>query len=205
MKEAEELFEEDDSYGEEIKLPLFSSEEEQEIEEAINEYEEKRERARQHPVTQTAEKYGDEVYDWFQKKKDLIVRHHDPETGVFHVTSPGIEDIKTLEKLTDSVDVIMWYHFQMPIKLKRAFTSLYEEQEEPEFFEGLTKDSDGSAHVALMGINRSLTTWIILLRMLPSETDFIKTMIRILMWLKIEVEKEFPGALHFQWPPEYDQ
>ncbi|HHJ10940.1 MAG TPA: hypothetical protein ENK25_08620 [Bacteroidetes bacterium] len=202
MDEAEDLIDDSVLPEEKTPFPLFEQEEDkEELEDAMAEYEEKRRRAKQHPVSKVAEQYGENAYRWFEDRKQTVKQHYDPETKFLRVSYPGITDKKLLQKISSAVEVIMWYHFQLPIKVRRAFTSLYEEQDDPELYKGIQKDSDGSASVALMGIDRSLGAWNYLLHHLKPEKESIHPMIRALMWLKVEVEKEFPGALNFQWPP----
>jgi hypothetical protein len=204
MEEAEELFDELDLPEDKSPFPLFEQwEEDEEIEEAMREHEEFRQKAAQQPVTKAASKYSDDAYQWFEARKEVVKQHFNPETKDFKITYPGITDKDVLQKLTDAAEIILWYEFQMSIKVKRAFTSLYEEQADPELYKGIQKDSDGSARVALMGIDRSVAAWIYFFHHLPEEKESIQPMIRLLMWLKMEMEKEFTDAMNFQWPPDY--
>jgi hypothetical protein len=83
--------------------------------------------------------------------------------------------------------------------------SSYEEEEDHDLFDGFQKDSEGSAMVALKGIDSSIGAWGYLLGKLFSERETIKPIIRMLLWLKMEVEKEFPNAKGFQWPPKLEE
>ena len=105
-----------------------------------------------------------------------------------------------MKQLYESAEVILWYHIQIWIKIRQALSSYYEEEEEGDFFEGFPKDSEGSAMVALKGIDRSIGAWSNLLGKLVSEKATIKLIIRMLLWLKMEVEKMFPNAKDFDWP-----
>ena len=100
------------------------------------------------------------------------------------------------------MEVVQWYHIQIWIKINRALSSSYEEHEDGDMFEGFPKDSDGSAMVALKGIDSSIGAWGYLLDKLIPERETIKPMIRMLLWLSFEVEKEFPNAKDFVWPPK---
>ena len=202
MEEAEDLFDKSVISYENDPSPMFEQwEDEEEIEDAMNEYEEFRKKASQHPVTKAASKYSFDAHNWFENRKDVVKQHYNPETKVLKITYPGITDREVLQKLSNAAEVILWYEFQMSIKVKRALTSLYEEQAEPEFFEGMQKDSDGSARVAVIGINRSLAAWNYYFHHLQEEKESIRPIIRLLMWLKMEIEKEFPNAMNFMWPP----
>ncbi len=73
-----------------------------------------------------------------------------------------------------------------------------------DFLEGFPKDSEGSAMVVLMGVDRSIGAWNYIRNKLTSEKEIIQPMIRMLLWLRMEVEKEFPNAKDFVWPPEME-
>jgi hypothetical protein len=62
------------------------------------------------------------------------------------------------------------------------------------------KDSDGSAKVSLIGIDRSLASWGILLQHFPEEENTILDMLAHLEKLRKSVEKEFPDARSFKRP-----
>ncbi len=61
-----------------------------------------------------------------------------------------------LKQLTESVEVILWYHIQIYVKINRALTSKYEEADDGDLWDDFPKDSDGSAKVALQGIDSSI-------------------------------------------------
>ncbi len=103
------------------------------------------------------------------------------------------------------MEVILWYQIQLGIKIVRALNSFYEEEEDGDFFEGYPKDSEGSARVALMGIDSSIGAWNNIRGKLPTEKESIIPIIRMLVWLKMEVEKEFPNTKDFVWPPKLEE
>ena len=60
--------------------------------------------------------------------------------------------------------------------------------------------ADGSAKVALIGIDRSLAAWSELLRQLPDEEDRILSLLAALSRLSRDVEAAFHGARAFVRP-----
>ncbi|MCK5470856.1 MAG: hypothetical protein KAI99_20175, partial [Cyclobacteriaceae bacterium] len=62
------------------------------------------------------------------------------------------------------------------------------------------KDSDGSAKVALIGIDRSISAWNILLSFFPEQKKQIITIIMLLENTQKNVENRFPGARGFVRP-----
>ena len=180
----------------------FDDWDDEDVEEAMKEHKEKHEKAENQKISKVALKYENAAHKWLEDKKDILKQDYDPDTKDFNVSYPGITDEKELKQLTDSVDVILWYHIQIWIKTVRAYSSSYEEKENPKMFKGFPKDSDGSALVVLKGIDSSIGAWNYLNKKLIPETETIKPIIRMLLWLRMEVEKEFPKARGFVWPPK---
>ena len=180
-------------------------EDDEDAEEAMKEHKEKQAKAKNQEMSKVALKYEKTVHKWFEERKDILKQEYNPETEDFDVSYPGITDKLELKQFAESVEVVQWYHIQIWIKINRALSSSYEEQEDGDMFEGFPKDSDGSAMVVLMGIDSSIGAWNYLLGKLTKERETIKPMIRMLLWLRMEVEKEFPNAKDFVWPPQSEE
>ena len=180
-------------------------EDDEDVEEAMKDHEEKREKAKKQPMSKVAVKYEKAARKWFEERKNILKQEFNPETKDFKVTWPGIVDAQILSGLTESVEVILWYQIQLGIKIKRALSSSYEEEEDGDMFEGFPKDSEGSAMVALTGIDSSIGAWNYLRGKLTPERETIIPIIRMLLWLKMDVEKEFPNVKDFVWPPKLEE
>jgi len=206
IEEAAELIDEEVPLLKNDESPLFGQwEDDEDAEEAMKEHEEKRAKAENQDMSKVALQYEKAVHKWFEERKDALKQDYNSDTKDFSVSYPGIDDKQELKQLTESVEVILWYHIQIWIKLNRALSSSYEEEEDRELFDGFPKDSDGSAMVAINGINSSIGAWSYLRGKLLSERETIKPIIRMLLWLKMEVEKEFPNAKDFEWPPKLEE
>jgi hypothetical protein len=72
-------------------------------------------------------------------------------------------------------------------------------EDEPEMAD-FPKDSDGSAKVALIGIDRSIAAWRLVQLSLPDRLDSIVPLILQLERLRKRVEKSFPEARDFVRP-----
>ena len=202
VEEAAELIDEEIPLVKDDIFFLFGDDyDDEDAEEAMKDHLEKRDKAANHDLTKVASKYEKAVYRWFEDRKDDKIIY-DPDTQILNFHYPGIEDDLMLKQLSESADVINWYHIQIWIKVKRALTSSYEEEEDGDFLEGFPKDSEGSAMVVLMGVDRSIGAWNYIRNKLVSEKEIIKPMIRMLLWLRMEMEKEFPNAKDFVWPPK---
>ncbi len=202
IEEAAELIDEEVPLVKNEPLSELWDSDDDDDDELSKEYEEKRERAENHELSKVALKYEKAVSEWFKDQKDILKLDFIPETRELKVSYPGITSEEDVKQLTDAVEVIQWYHIQIWVKMNRALTSLYEEEEEPEMFKDFPKDSEGTARVILMGIDSSIGSWNYLLKKIEPERETIKSMIRMLVWLRIEVEKLFPDARDFEWPPK---
>ena len=104
-------------------------------------------------------------------------------------------------KLTDFIEVIRWYQSFIYVKLCRATSSHAEEQIERDAALGaFPKDSDGTAKVALVAIDRSIAAWAGLREMLPEQDDAILDLLRQLARLRSATETMFPQARSFVRP-----
>lgn len=111
-------------------------------------------------------------------------------------------DKEYFKKLVDNPNMISgiynfcdrWYLFQIYVKLSRAVSEKQEDEED------ILKDSDGSAKVALIGIDRSIAAWGILLNHFQKQEDELLEILVILERLRKRVEKEFPNARSFTRP-----
>jgi len=104
---------------------------------------------------------------------------------------------KETVNITDAIGIIGWYQYQVHVKLVRACESAAKEAIN---HDGLPKDSDGSAKVALIGIDRSIAAWKILLTHLTADKSEIIHLIKLLENLKNRVENRFPCARNFIRP-----
>ena len=101
--------------------------------------------------------------------------------------------------LKDALEVIPYYLHQIYVKLLRAQEG---REEDDAWFEenNYPKDSDGSAKVALIGIDNSIRAWEVMLQYLPTQEDAILPMLSVLSNLRNQVESAFPEARAFKRP-----
>jgi hypothetical protein len=92
--------------------------------------------------------------------------------------------------LEEVVEVIRYYQYAITVKLSRAITSR----------ENIAKDSDGSAKIALIEIDRSINAWSELLKYFEDEKKGILKIINHLKQIREIAEKEFPTARSFIRP-----
>lgn len=138
-------------------------------------YQKKRQLVDNHPLTKFGKKYANAASDWF-REFDQTVEISDSE---------------------EAREVIHWYQYQIAVKTMRALSGRREElEEDPEF----PKDSDGSAKVALIGIDRSIAAWRLMQLSLPERAESIVPLILQLERLRCRIERVFPDARAFVRP-----
>jgi len=136
------------------------------------------------PLVKAGKRYANEASDWF--------RELDQPT---EITATRIQiDQSPFE---DAREVIQWYQHQIAVKTIRALSSRKDEDSEDNDF---PKDSDGSAKVALIGIDRSIAAWHLMQLSLSDRAESIVPLILQLERLRNNLEKGFPQARDFIRP-----
>ncbi len=155
--------------------------------------------------TNAALTYSHMVDEWFNNELRLPLQHvrsleRRVEKGLTSVASAKGE----LVRLNDCVEVIRWYQAFIYVKLCRGFMSFVEEEDERGAGTGrapaATRDSAGSAKVALIAIERSLAAWVTMREMFPEETDSMLEILLHLDRLRRCVKRKFPRAKSFKRP-----
>lgn len=153
--------------------------------------EKQREDTRKHPLAKAAEKYAFDVREWFAKESK--------QTEVISDLPAQFEDVRdTEDEVSDYAEVVQWYQFFIAVKLIRGLMSRIDEddylaEEDP-------RDSDGSAKVALMAIDRSISAWKLMCNLRPENADSIRGLLFQLEKLRSSAEREFPNARGFIRP-----
>ena len=142
----------------------------------------KRQLVDNHPLTKAGKKYANAASDWFRELDQMF------------------EVNENFEQLEDAREVVQWYQYQIAVKTMRALSGRKEElDEDPEIVE-FPKDSDGSAKVALIGVDRSIAARRLMQLSLPERTASIVPLILQLERLRNRLEKAFPEARDFVRP-----
>lgn len=159
----------------------------------------KRKRRRQqvdnHPLAHAGKKYANDASDWLRELDQTVEVSDARATDL-----PTERDLESAERLEDAREVIQWYQYQIAVKTMRALSGRLDEQQvDPECAE-FPKDSDGSAKVALIGIDRSIAAWRLVQLSLPERETSIVPLILQLERLRHRIEQTFPDAREFVRP-----
>ncbi|OFX58465.1 MAG: hypothetical protein A2046_03495 [Bacteroidetes bacterium GWA2_30_7] len=153
--------------------------------------------AENHVCATESYKYIDMVKKWFESYSEITKSKQHELTQKAELEIPGTDPIKEIENINDVCDVIHWYQYQIHIKTKRAIHGMlgnFNDDDESDY----PNDSDGSAKVALIGIDDSIAAWGELMNIFPSEENEILNILVHLERLRKTIEKTFPKARAFK-------
>ena len=163
--------------------------EEQAEQEAFND-----EVARTHKCCRMGMAYAEMVDEWFNSVEDLSEKKED----AIEVEIQGTDPFGKSASCNEALEVIRWYQYQIYVKLMRAVRGGL--REEDESFDEFAKDSDGSAKVALVEIDRSIGAWGELRTCFFEHEAKILDILVHLEGLRRNVEEVFPAAREFIRP-----
>jgi hypothetical protein len=167
------------------------------LEDTKKEEENRREAIKNHVDSKKSMQYADKVKEWFDNSKDFLL---EKEIDINKLTKLDIttKDTEgTFIRLNDAIEVIHWYQYQIHVKIRRAISGKKEKLEEPAIHGGFPSDSDGSAKVALIGMDRSISAWGELYQQFPEKENSILELLVILEKLRKKIEASFPDARAF--------
>ena len=172
-------------------------------EEVARERRKNREEAEYTVVAQEARHYSTATSKWFQShepqfkmKGEMLTR--EAQLGI---KEPELTTVTILE----AVEVIRWYQDQIWVKLMRALNGEHQEEKlDDDELQDFPKDSDGSAKVALIGIDRSIGAWSQLGENFEDQSVNILDILADLGALRMKIEERFPRARSFV-RPGFDQ
>ena len=142
-------------------------------------------KSEQHTLSSQTKAYYDAANQWLKE-----------------VTSACKDDFQlwlalgTADQIFDSLDTISWYHFFIYSKIRRALSGYFELEED----EYAAYDMNGTAKIALIGIDQSIEAFKFLKRHLKSHQTTIAGLTKQLTALRYETEELFPDARSFIRP-----
>jgi len=151
-----------------------------------------------HECCRVAKKYGKMVTEFFESEYSPSLQVVGKEETKNAAELPKIDRPDGLATLDEMTEIIYWYQHFIYIKLMRSIHGTLGDT--PEILEEFPKDSDGSAKVALIAIDRSMAAWGRMYDYFPAHRDQILDIIKLLDSLRTRVEKIFPEARNFVRP-----
>ena len=152
---------------------------------------------------ETPEEFDPKDHPLYKKANDLAFTMHKWLDANKPVASlPDDPDILSSEKnkrFSDSVDVIYWYNFFIAAKIYRALIGTDEDEKDD-----IQTDSNGSAKIALIGLDRLIASWSVVMENMMEHQDEILKMLITLAEIRKQTEATFPHARKFK-RPGFDQ
>jgi hypothetical protein len=137
-----------------------------------------------HLLCRVAKRYSGLVEDWFRRIETLF----------FETAAAAREGVS----LDEAIEVIRWYQYFICAKVMRAVWGRIEEEEEG--CDEFPSDSDGSAKIALIAIDRSIAAWAVIQQYITDGDKEVNDIIAFLDSLRQAVEETFPNARPFIRP-----
>jgi hypothetical protein len=156
----------------------------------------RREFADKHILSIQSKDYSDRARKWFQENENVLVALSD---RLNQNESLGITNENTLKEadlIEDAIEVINWYNFQIHVKLMRAL----QHELDLEYEDRIQNDANGSAKVALLGTEKSLAAWGVLLQNFPEQEDSIFPVLLLLEKIRKGISVSFPDVDKFIRP-----
>lgn len=140
-------------------------------------------------------RYANAVNDFFQTNSAFFQQKGEELEGQIQDGKPV--DVERWQFFQDAVEVIQWYQYFISAKVHRAITSM---EHLEAFDDPLQSDSNGSAKIAILAIERSLGGWEVVRQQMPEKSEEILELQRQLQHLRTEMERIFPNWNHFHRP-----
>lgn len=150
-----------------------------------------------HPLIRLSGKYSETSRQWLKDQPGMMEKLEALRDSLTLGTDALPEVKAKTDMIRDCLAVIEWYQTLIHTKLMRALMGKSDEFAE---HDDVQSDFNGSAKIAIMGIDRSIQAWIRLFEFLPErEDDFLK-ILAMLERMKDMTGREFPLAMHFKRP-----
>ncbi|MES1226255.1 MAG: hypothetical protein ABUT20_62845 [Bacteroidota bacterium] len=156
--------------------------------------------AKNHSIAKLSKQYSKLIMPFVKENDGKMVNKVRELVSHLHLGIKSEEDIvHTMADLGDCIEIIQWYLFFIDAKLQRGLRGKMD-GEEWAVDNGFPKDSDGSAKVAIIAIERSINAWAKFYELEPSSEDMALKALALLTQLKQKTIEEFPQAMQFKRP-----
>jgi hypothetical protein len=150
-----------------------------------------------HPLSELSWQYSEASRQWLKEQPGMMEKLESLRDSLT-LGADALPEVKAkMDMIRDCLAVIDWYQTLIHTKIMRALMGKSDDFAEAGDIQG---DFNGSAKIAMMGIDRSIQAWIKLFEFLPArEDDFLK-ILAMLERMKGIVVKEFPLVHSFRRP-----
>jgi hypothetical protein len=145
----------------------------------------------------SANDYIDMVNAWFADSEDIVRQSEEMLILDTELEITNGRILANIKELKERLEVIQWYQYQIYLKINRA---VEERLSSPEELKDSQSSYNGSAKVALLGIDNSLRAWEYLMFHFTEKEDGILNILVHLGRLRKKIEILFPDARGFIRP-----
>lgn len=158
-----------------------------------------RDGARKDPLALLSLEYSKIGRDWLKTQPGMLDHLETLKAGLEMGVESESDALKQTTTIRDSIAVIQWYLVFIHIKLTRALTgkATAKEWDDDDDF---PRDYDGSAKIAIIGIDRSISAWAALFELLPEHEDHFLKVLSMLQKIRSLTMESFPDAMAFVRP-----
>jgi len=189
--------------AERLNIDLDAIEDDEEVNRS---FEERRKREEEYldqsELKSSAHDYGMKVHDWVKTEKEIFLKKGEELASHLRM---GISDekqaLQVVNEMKDAIETIQWFEFFIEVKFSRALSGLFdvldgEEDEDDE----IQSDHNGSAKIALIAVDRSISSWEIMMKHFPDKADDMLDFVALLSKIKSAGNESFPYAMKFVRP-----
>lgn len=166
-------------------------------EDFIKKRKEKKDRMQKHPLHELCTKYVSIINPFLQNEGLFKSKEEELVNALILNTQSEESLVSEAKNINNCYEIITWYQYFLTAKFQRALSGKFDDLIEEDTIQN---DSNGSAKIALIGIEKSMAAWAALYDLLPEEEDAILAALAILQQVKQKAEEEFPDAYKFIRP-----
>ena len=108
--------------------------------------------------------------------------------------------MQVVNEMKDAIETIQWFEFFIEVKFARALSGLFDKIEGEEDEDEVQSDYNGSAKIALIAVDRSISAWEIMMKHFPDQADDMLDFVALLSKIKSAGNESFPIAMKFVRP-----
>lgn len=126
-----------------------------------------------HYIKTEYKKYVSTYREWYKNNHEHLKEIIDDFNYKLEVGLDEVDSINHLLTLEDAIEVIQFYLYFIEAKLTRALSSHLDPILTDDFYEeeGFQKDSEGSAKIALIALDRTIAAWLTIHKYLNKDDD----------------------------------
>ena len=187
--------------AETLDIDLSAIEDDEEVNRSFEERQKREEKFLDQSSLKTlAHDYGMKVHEWINSESEIFKSKGEELSS--HLLM-GIRDEKNamqvVKEMKDAIETIQWFEFFIEVKFSRALSGIFDVLEGEEEDEAQS-DHNGSAKIALIAVDRSMSAWETMMKHFPDKADDMLDFVALLSKIKSAGAERFPNAMKFVRP-----